>query len=213
MDMVGQDVQDDFYSVGAHKGVSLVELMVVLSIIAVLLALLLPAVQSARERARETVCMNNVYQINMSILHFAEAYRHLPQKSEAGQIGGWMVEVLPFMEQQNYQQLVPIGSLLASAPEAIHKPPKLFRCPARTTRDDSSSGSIWPGHYVLAPFKERKAFWISDAPIDLNATWLSGPEVQPEIIRNSKGPHGGGFYFARGFQEGVGLMRNGEEIR
>lgn len=89
----------------------------------------------------------------------------------------------------------------------------------RDVQDDFYSVGVHKGvslvelMVVLAPFKERKAFWISDAPIDLNAAWLSGPEVQPEIIRNSKGPHGGGFYFARGFQEGVGLMRNGEEIR
>ena len=61
-----------------RKATTLIELMVVLTIIGVLLALLFPALHSAREKARETVCKNNVYQLNMAIGSFSHVYKRLP---------------------------------------------------------------------------------------------------------------------------------------
>lgn len=45
------------------RGVSLVELLVVVAIVGTLAALLLPAVQMARESARRTECLNNLHQM------------------------------------------------------------------------------------------------------------------------------------------------------
>lgn len=81
-----------------RRGLTFVELFVVLAIISILLSLLLPAVQSVRERARETVCKNNLHQINLGIAQFAETHNEFPQPSPPGLIGGWMVEILPFVD-------------------------------------------------------------------------------------------------------------------
>ena len=81
-------------------GVTVLELMIVLSIIGILLALLLPAVQAARERARETVCKNNVHQLNLGIAHYFEIHKKLPPRSLTGKFGGWSIEVLPFIEEK-----------------------------------------------------------------------------------------------------------------
>ncbi len=100
-------------------GLSLVELLVVLAIIAVVLALLFPVVQMARERAREAVCRNNVYQINLAVVHYQEVHKKLPSAGRSGKIGGWVVDILPFIEQRNLLASISPGADVSSAPETI----------------------------------------------------------------------------------------------
>ena len=196
-----------------RRGLTITEVIVVLAIISIFLGLLLPAVQSARARARETVCKNNVHQINLAIAQFGEAHKQLPTPAPTGRIGGWMVEILPFVEEQNLKQAIPIGLPVASAPEALFRPPSIFRCPRRTVLDDGSGNGMWPGHYVFVPASRRASFLLFDAPVDLAVPWVNSPEMRHDAVVRSTGPHSDGFFFARGFQQGVGFMLNGREIR
>jgi prepilin-type N-terminal cleavage/methylation domain-containing protein/prepilin-type processing-associated H-X9-DG protein len=50
-----------------HRGFTLVELLVVVTIIGILIALLLPAVQAAREAARRAQCSNNMKQVGVAM--------------------------------------------------------------------------------------------------------------------------------------------------
>ncbi len=59
----------------ARGGFTLIELLVVIAIIAILVALLLPAIQSAREAARSTQCKNNLRQMGIGFMAFAEKDR------------------------------------------------------------------------------------------------------------------------------------------
>ena len=100
------------------KGFTLVELLVVVTIIGILVALLLPAVQAAREAARQTQCKNHLKQLALGCLNHEQLIRRMPTggwgadwtcDADRGtswrQPGGWICNILPFIEQQALYQM------------------------------------------------------------------------------------------------------------
>ena len=99
-------------------GFTLVELLVVISIIGLLISLLLPAVQAAREAARQTQCKNNIKQLALGCLNHETINGRYPtggwnwrwtgdadRGTDCMQPGGWIYNVLPFIEQQSLHDM------------------------------------------------------------------------------------------------------------
>jgi prepilin-type N-terminal cleavage/methylation domain-containing protein/prepilin-type processing-associated H-X9-DG protein len=77
-----------------RKGFTLIELLVVIAIIAILAAILFPVFAKARERARQTTCINNVKQMGTAYHMYLDDWDGVFQYGEGyatlGQQWGWV---------------------------------------------------------------------------------------------------------------------------
>ena len=81
-----------------RSGFTIVEVITVIGIIGILLALSFPAVQTVRQAARRTQCASNIRQVLTATMVFESTGKGLP-KADDGNGGGFIISLLPFLEQ------------------------------------------------------------------------------------------------------------------
>jgi prepilin-type N-terminal cleavage/methylation domain-containing protein len=80
------------------RGVTLVEMLVVIFIIVILMAITIPAVSASREMARRASCLNNLHQIGIGIQGYASTYGVFPA-ARNGLDYSPLVQILPYNGQ------------------------------------------------------------------------------------------------------------------
>jgi type II secretory pathway pseudopilin PulG len=189
-------------------GASLLELLVVLAIVAILVSLLLVAVQYSHALARRTVCQNNLRQLSLAMRSYTETRKRYPDICPPDQAGGWVVALMPFLEEQTLQDELKSRPALSGenvSPLARQRP-SLFTCPDGFDGNSSLPGrslaDIPATHYLYCPppppsLKGRHFSWtFLDALQSNRLPWAAGPEG-PQGYTEERGagfwPHSGGY--------------------
>ncbi len=157
-----------------RHGFTLVELLVVITIIGILIGLLLPAVQSARESGRMAQCRNNLHQIGLAMIYHESDHGTFPAGGWGwgwvgdpdrgyglGQPGGWIYNILTYMELQPLHDLglgldpsqtnpASPGKMAANCQRAA-TPLNGFLCPSRRTVGLYPVNSPTPANYTQPP--------------------------------------------------------------
>lgn len=137
-----------------RTGLTLLEVLVVISLIAVLMSILLPAVQQARGSAQRAQCQNHMRQIGVACENFDATHQHYPysQMFDPHGIGpdgttwSFLAHLLPYLDQISIYRTggIPDKTLAESGVAQEFVP--VFLCPSDP---DSSKGPRWDAGNML----------------------------------------------------------------
>ncbi len=144
------------------RSFTLIELLVVIAIIAILAAILLPALQSARERARSSLCVNNIKQVatvgNLYADDNQDYYPHSVENSNylfaygsrfgSKGYGGLREYLRPNLKRSTGSTVPPTFVLCPSGSRKKYGPPE-------NTTTNFSYGFNWHLVCTAMPVKER----------------------------------------------------------
>ncbi len=144
-----------------RPGFTLIEMLVVVMVIGTLVGLILPAIQSVRERARRVQCERNLLELGIALGNYASTHRVFPpgvvegrgpiSNRPKGYHIGWVVQILPFIEQGNIYRHIDSnrGVYDAANSTALSTRILLFLCPSTPISTNMNYAGCY--HDVEAP--------------------------------------------------------------
>jgi len=166
------------------RGFTLIELLVVIAIIAILAAILFPVFARAREKARQTSCLNNGKQLCLAFQMYAQDYDEtLPNYWYGASVGYWCVVIHPYIKNE-----------------------QIFVCPSRPELKygpGSTGGGGWGinypaigGAYVSLASIARPAETVLIGEIDRDrnqgVTYTPNGSTTSDFYRNARTDHNEG---------------------
>jgi type II secretory pathway pseudopilin PulG len=180
-------------------GVSLVETLVVMAILSLLAALSLMGIQHTRAAARRTSCQSNLHQLSIALRTFVHLKKRLPNPPLTGTVGGWTIELMPFLEDTLLAEALIANPSLAPGTMSplLRQRPAILTCPAAYDGDSTVEG-VPASHYLFIPPENRrlllkKGCTFIDVPTDCRSPWATGlePSSLSPVNQDSQGPHSG----------------------
>lgn len=208
-----------------RHGMTLIELLIVISIVTLLVQLALPAVQMARERARVAQCANNLRQIALAAQNHESAVHSLPtggwgwawvgdpdRGAGEGQPGSWAYQLLPYLEAQAVHD-IGAGARGSDKHRALAElastPVPLFYCPSRRLPRAYPNAVIKKNLPLL---EQSDLFWYnalrpeklarSDYAANVGDMWIHWGAGPPPEEADS----GRGFFDIKGFKGKKAVM-------
>ena len=174
------------------RGFTLVELLVVIAIIGILMGLLLPAVQNAREAGRRTTCFNNLYQMAFAATRHSDTNGFIPgwrnAASTSGQVYGWPVLLLPFLERRDLST-----ALTAVTPSVSAKTSYLniYLCPTSPPESQVDAWLSYAGNAGYGSKLEVTASGIdgkgNGVMVDTSLTGNQSNRIDVDYVSNGDG--------------------------
>lgn len=174
-----------------RRGMTLVEILVVLAIIGVLCGLIIPAAQAVRATAAQAKCLNNLRQLGIASLNHEATYKYFPVADEFNKAapapkGSMFSGIHPFVESNSAVYRCPsrYGRPVDADDYASSQHPQWYRDPQLAVVVSVGGGLLFPVYNNTLPGYEWRPAWrcrmraVSDGLS--NTLLLAHKGVRPE---------------------------------